>query len=460
MSACCSPGAASPWLSRAAASRSPGCTRSDGFAARYAPSPLRSSSPCCSTRRSGSARAARRSSALDASESWTRDGDSALRASARPRGERADAGQRAAVRRLAAQRAPRTSAPADRATRAAAAERAVGAGRPLDLITDGELDDPAALPGFRPGRASWCCRTRQCATSHRRVRRAARRRERRHGGGPRDRARRRSRRRPAGCGSCVARRARRLCRSTRSPERAERSVTVRAPMPAREGSALLRAMVSVSGDDEPRNDTLAVAVEVSRAAGRGARPRRPTSTRGTCCRCCAARRAAHARVLPRRTRPVATGRIARAGGRRTVREAARRAPIARDLHGDTRPSGRRGRRCRAQSLVPGAPSGAAPGPSGTPWTAPRLADAPARSRDVVGQPAADLGVARGAARRVGRGSPWPAPAVRASRGGRRLGDAAPPAWSSRSARALAMALSRRRRRRTRSPRCGGVYSTG
>src|SRR6185312_17097747 len=89
--------------------------------------------------------------ALDASESWTRDGDTALWRDAR---RRANALTPDSVLLFgdSVRRAARAPQPVDVSTRARAlAERALGAGRPLDLITDGELDDPAALPGFPAG---------------------------------------------------------------------------------------------------------------------------------------------------------------------------------------------------------------------------------------------------------------------------------------------------------------------
>ena len=47
---------------------------------------------------------------------------------------------------------------------------------------------------------------------------------------------------------------------------AERTITLRARIEAREGPAVVRAVVASPGDAEPRNDTLSVAVDVSRAA--------------------------------------------------------------------------------------------------------------------------------------------------------------------------------------------------
>ena len=47
----------------------------------------------------------------------------------------------------------------------------------------------------------------------------------------------------------------------------ERSVFVRGPIPTGDGQTLIRAVVSASGDAEPRNDTLLAVINVSEAAG-------------------------------------------------------------------------------------------------------------------------------------------------------------------------------------------------
>src|SRR6185437_11510356 len=206
--------------------------------------------------------------ALDASESWTRDGDTALWRDAR---RRANALTPDSVLLFgdSVRRAPRTPVPNDVSTRARAlAERALGAGRPLDLITDGELDDPAALPGFPAG-------SRIIVLPH---------------GAARD----------VGVVSLDAPRAAvsgdtvdlrvslradslavpagtlRILLGGRElasmpldsmPARAERTITVRAPISGPVGPSVLEAVVSVPGDREARNDTLGVAVDVARAAG-------------------------------------------------------------------------------------------------------------------------------------------------------------------------------------------------
>lgn len=88
--------------------------------------------------------------ALDASESWLRGSDTAL-------WRRAISAARGASSELllwgdSARTAAAPPAPRDAATRATPlAERALAVGRPLVLITDGELDDPAALASLPAG---------------------------------------------------------------------------------------------------------------------------------------------------------------------------------------------------------------------------------------------------------------------------------------------------------------------
>ncbi|HEY7896289.1 MAG TPA: hypothetical protein VIC24_15410 [Gemmatimonadaceae bacterium] len=206
--------------------------------------------------------------ALDASESWTRDGDSALWREAR-REANALTPDSVLLFGDSVRRAPRTPAPADVSTRARAlAERALGAGRPLDLITDGELDDPAALPGFPAG-------SRIVVLPHPAARdvgivaldapRAAV-----SGDTVELRVTVRADSLATPSGELRILLGGRVLTSVpldSIPERAERSVTVRAPIAGPVGPSVLDAVVSVSGDREPRNDTLGVAVDVARAAG-------------------------------------------------------------------------------------------------------------------------------------------------------------------------------------------------
>ena len=206
--------------------------------------------------------------ALDASESWTRDGDTALWRDAR---RRANALTPDSVLLFgdSVRRAPRTPVPNDVSTRARAlAERALGAGRPLDLITDGELDDPAALPGFPAG-------SRIIVLPHGAARdvgvvsldapRAA------VSGDTVDlRVSLRADSLAVPAGTLRILLGGRVLTSVpidAMPARAERSITVRAPIAGPVGPSVLDAVAVMPGDREPRNDTLGVAVDVARAAG-------------------------------------------------------------------------------------------------------------------------------------------------------------------------------------------------
>lgn len=206
--------------------------------------------------------------ALDASESWTRDGDSSLWREAR-RQANALTPDSVLLFGDSVRRAPRTPLPADVSTRARAlAERALGAGRPLDLITDGEIDDPASLPGFPAG-------SRIVVLAHEPARDVA--------------IAALDAPRAAVSGDTVELRVSVRADSLAAPSgtlkillggreltsvpldsmpaRTERSVTVRAPIAGPVGPSVLDAVVQVPGDREPRNDTLGVAVDVARAAG-------------------------------------------------------------------------------------------------------------------------------------------------------------------------------------------------
>jgi hypothetical protein len=205
--------------------------------------------------------------ALDASESWLRGNDSALwrRAISTARGASSDVLLWGDSARTAA--AP--PAPRDAATRAMPlAERALAVGRPLVLITDGELDDPAALASLPAG-------SRVAVLAH-----------------P-----------PAIDGAVVGLdapravvandtiEARVTVRAGQIAVRAatlslvagsdviasmpidslgsgvERTLTLRGRIQGAVRSVPLAAIVSVAGDVEHRNDTLATAVQVSPAAG-------------------------------------------------------------------------------------------------------------------------------------------------------------------------------------------------
>lgn len=208
--------------------------------------------------------------ALDASQSWTRAGDTALwRAALARAGALAGRHDSLLVFGDSVRRAPRTPAPGDAASNVRAlAERALGQGRPLVLVTDGELDDPSAVPGFPAG-------SRIEVLRHRPARDVA--------------IVSLDAPRAAVSGDTVEVRVTVRADSLAAPPgvlrlliggrpiastpldallpRAERTVSVAARIEGPEGPTVLDALVSVPGDAEPRNDTLAVPLDIARAAG-------------------------------------------------------------------------------------------------------------------------------------------------------------------------------------------------
>jgi hypothetical protein len=208
--------------------------------------------------------------AIDASASWLRGGDSAAWRAAR---DTAAAARADSVFLFGDSLRPDVGGPhgpADRASRAGpAVERALGAGRPLTVVTDGELADPEAL-GVLPAGSRIVVLPRRAHvdaavasidapravvdgdTIEVRVTLSA------GGSGA-----------PAGAlmVSLDSRQLARVATAALAPF-AERPVAVRARIAAgRAGPALLRAIVATPGDAEPRNDTLAVSVQIGRAAG-------------------------------------------------------------------------------------------------------------------------------------------------------------------------------------------------
>lgn len=205
--------------------------------------------------------------ALDVSASWRRGGDSAAYSSA--------------VRQLLAARTdslflvgdsvragPPPATPSDGASRVRpAVERALAAGRPLLLVTDGAVDDPAALgelpagsevrvvaPAQRPDLALVGVEAPRAAvrgdTIEVRLSLAA-----------------------GGAGAAArdvtlslgGRPAARLALAPMAPWE-ERTMAERLPVAVADGATLLEATID-RGDAEPRNDSLAVPIEISPAAG-------------------------------------------------------------------------------------------------------------------------------------------------------------------------------------------------
>jgi hypothetical protein len=210
------------------------------------------------------ARAAPPLVALDASASWTRAaGGSAFAAAL-------DSARRLAADTLwlfgdSLRAGPGDPTPADARSRlGAVADRAAAAGRPLLLVTDGETDDAEALAraprGSRalvlaPARGADAAvlglalpasaSERDTLDAEVRVGADAR-------GAPAGRVRLLLDDRPAAEAPLGA-----------LAPYAEQVVRVRVPLAGRGGAVVARAVVEVPGDAEPRNDTVAVALEVS-----------------------------------------------------------------------------------------------------------------------------------------------------------------------------------------------------
>ncbi|HXY30982.1 MAG TPA: hypothetical protein VEI06_09760, partial [Gemmatimonadaceae bacterium] len=206
--------------------------------------------------------------ALDVSASWLRGGDSTAWRTALGRARRLRAESLFvfgdSVRGLAVAQLPR-----DLATRGQPlAQRAQSAGRPLIIITDGELDDPAsvgALPAgsrldviaHRPGidagvvavdapRSAVEGDTMEVRTTVRAGDTAI----------PR-----------AKVSILVGGKTLASVDVDSLAARAERSLAIRVPVAAPLGPSTLAAAVQVSGDVEPRNDTVVLPIDIARAAG-------------------------------------------------------------------------------------------------------------------------------------------------------------------------------------------------
>ncbi|HEX6630383.1 MAG TPA: hypothetical protein VF048_04795, partial [Gemmatimonadaceae bacterium] len=206
--------------------------------------------------------------ALDVSSSWTRGRDSAAYHQARDSAARlAGDGVLLVGDSLRVGGAPRGAS--DLASRVRPAiERAVAAGRTLVLFTDGELDDADALDRLPVGSRTSVTAPApvvDAAVAELEGPRAA------VGGDTVDLAVRVA----AGARGAPAGRLRLLvdgaavdsAETVALPAFGELRVQRRVPLPRREGHVLLAARVTVAGDAEPANDSVAVPVELSAAAG-------------------------------------------------------------------------------------------------------------------------------------------------------------------------------------------------
>ncbi|HEX6058794.1 MAG TPA: hypothetical protein VFZ11_07220 [Gemmatimonadaceae bacterium] len=216
----------------------------------------------------GRARAARPFVALDVSASWRRGGDTTAWRDARRLVRDADADS-LLLFGDSVRAAPIPGAPGDRASRLRpAVERALAAGRPLVVVTDGEVADADAageLPGGsrieiagaapRPDAAVAELEAPRTAVAGDSVDVSVRVR----GGGA-----------GSGEGTLTLRLGGRTLRATAIDSIepwGDRTVDARVPATSAPGAVPLLAIVETAGDAEPRNDTLAVALDVSRAAG-------------------------------------------------------------------------------------------------------------------------------------------------------------------------------------------------
>ncbi len=297
--------------------------------------------------------------ALDVSASWSRGGATAPYETAT-----ADARRESSVPLLlfgdSLREATAPAQPSDMASRVApAVERALGSGRSLILFTDGVLDDAGALDRLPRGsavRVPVTAALLDAAPLAIDAPRAV------VGGDTIDVSVRIGAAGKALPGGMVT-----LllddqpldsARLDSLPGWGELRTSMRGRMPAREGIAVLRAVVAVAGDEEPRNDTLAVAIHLSTVAGVTVVSTAPDFDlrymlevlRGTT-------------ALPTRAYiQVAPGQWRREGslaplGAEMVRDAARRAPIL-VLHGDTAAFGApMSLGSGAQLLMPGAATG-------------------------------------------------------------------------------------------------------
>ena len=203
--------------------------------------------------------------ALDGSESWTRASDEAAWKAALDSALHAG-GQ---VRRFgdSLRVAPSNEMPHDHASRVRdVVDAASGSGRPVVLITDGELDEPDVLSGLPRGSRTIVLARKEgpdAAVATLESPRALL-------AGDTLTARITIVSGAAGSGAAVVELrldAARLDTFVMAPLRAyaERVISLRGIVSGAERAALLRAIVRAPGDREPRNDTLTLGVDVTRA---------------------------------------------------------------------------------------------------------------------------------------------------------------------------------------------------
>ena len=204
--------------------------------------------------------------ALDVSESWLRASDSSAWRSALDSASRFG---EAALRRFGDSLRTETgrSAPGDRASRVrGVVDAATGSGRPVVIITDGELDEPQLLVGVPRGSRMVVIPRREGPDLGIATLDAA------HALLAGDTLQVRVTLRAGAAGSAAGRVDLRLDDALLDtltlrelPAFAERTITLRGVAVGIERGAVLRAIVRIPGDREPRNDTLSLGVDVTRA---------------------------------------------------------------------------------------------------------------------------------------------------------------------------------------------------
>ncbi|HKO16687.1 MAG TPA: hypothetical protein VJU87_10630, partial [Gemmatimonadaceae bacterium] len=208
--------------------------------------------------------------ALDVSASWLRDDDSSAWRAARAAVARAHPDTLLlfgdSLRLSGGAGVP--ALPGDLASRVRpAVERALGRGQPLVVVTDGEIDDPDALRDLPAGsRVIVVPRppARDLAVASLELPRAL-------VAGDTTELRVGLVAGAAGAAAgtlTLSVDGRILTRQSLEPLApfAERTLILHAPLQGANGPAIVRAVVATSGDVEPRNDTLAIGVDISRAA--------------------------------------------------------------------------------------------------------------------------------------------------------------------------------------------------
>lgn len=216
----------------------------------------------------GRARAPRPFAVLDASASWRRGADAAAwsRARERLRGAGADSSFLFGDSLRTAGALPETPEDAASTVRPAV-ERALAAGRSLVVVTDGEIDDPSVLASLPPGSRLEVI-DRPAAMDAALVTLEA---PRAAVGGDTVDVRAGVQAGAAGAAATSLdlligdRRAARVAVEALAPF-GERALAFRVAVPNGDGERLLRAVLA-RGDAEPRNDSLALVLDVSAAAG-------------------------------------------------------------------------------------------------------------------------------------------------------------------------------------------------